>query len=733
MDTGAITTPPSTLPSWADILRDPMQGQSRCLPWHAPVWDSGTGGSEFVPGLVRRHVEFWDAVVLQGHPLRDELVSYLRDGVSVHSFLLDSCRGSSTASPYNEKHFPGAVFANRIPPAHAEFVKAEMKSLVARGCIVKWADVRGPAGPSRPRLIQALSVEETKPRLIYDARPLNQRCKPIRFTMDTVARVANVASEGCFQGSLDDSSAFHHVLLHPASWPLFGLAYQGVDYVWCVLPFGWCESPYVYHSLSEAKVAYLRSRGIPALAYLDDSWLGNFQSTYGQPEREQWLAAADAIHLAMLVSFQCGYFLSVKKCDLRPTRVQRYLGMLCDSETATFRVPEDKLEKLQLLLRTALDEGGLSFRTLERIAGKCMSLTVAVRPASLWTHAMFAVLSKLEKTGTSRIDLASHAHADLLGEFKQWMTITSTSQEGPWQRARHFTAVLTCGATDASSTGWGGVVNASSGPFRAGGVFPQNWLSRHINSKEMYALYHVLRQFCTRYPEALRRAQVLIDVDNQSVVGAFKRGRAKDPVTHALLVQLFDIQVEYGFLLTLKWIPTAANGVADAISRPSRESIIGLQPDAFRRVWDEWGPFSIDLMASTASAQRIPQSTETLPFFSQYDCEGSLGVDVLAQDVSRVPITGEPAFGYCFPPPVMAGHIVQHLAECRAHAVIVVPDTRAYWFPLVQQAMVHSLEVAPRATFGYFEWPSQDGTLRGWQYPKWGMKAYEVDFRKSGN
>ena len=75
---------------------------------------------------------------------------------------------------------------------------------------------------------------------------------------------------------------------------------------------------------------------------------------------------------------------------------------------------------------------------------------------------------------------------------------------------------------------------------------------------------------------------------------------------------------------------------------------------------------------------------------------------MLVQDVSGVPITGEQALGYCSPPPVMAGHIVQHLAECQAHAVVVVPDTRPYWFPLVHQATVQSLEVAPRAASGYF-------------------------------
>lgn len=32
--------------------------------------------------------------------------------------------------PYNAEIFPGAVFANRIPSAHADFVDAEMQSLI---------------------------------------------------------------------------------------------------------------------------------------------------------------------------------------------------------------------------------------------------------------------------------------------------------------------------------------------------------------------------------------------------------------------------------------------------------------------------------------------------------------------------------------------------------------------------------------------------------------------------
>ena len=62
-----------------------------------------------------------------------------------------------------------------------------------------------------------------------------------------------------------------------------------------------------------------------------------------------------------------------------------------------------------------------------------MSMTVATRPASLRTHAMFSTLATLEKSGRSRVDLTLDASADLVGEFQQWLRIRSTSHEGPWQ------------------------------------------------------------------------------------------------------------------------------------------------------------------------------------------------------------------------------------------------------------------------------------------------------------
>ena len=101
-------------------------------------------------GFVRKHVDVWDGVVLQGPPLRDTLVPYMFEGVSVHELLIASHRQRSMGCPCNVGKFQGAVFANRTPPAHAGFVDAEMPFFITQGCVAKRKDVRRRAGPERP-------------------------------------------------------------------------------------------------------------------------------------------------------------------------------------------------------------------------------------------------------------------------------------------------------------------------------------------------------------------------------------------------------------------------------------------------------------------------------------------------------------------------------------------------------------------------------------------------------
>ena len=68
----------------------------------------------------------------------------------------------------------------------------------------------------------------------------------------------------------------------------------------------------------------------------------------------------------------------------------------------------------------------------------------------------------------------------------------------------------------------------------------------------------------------------------------------------------------------------------------------------------------MDLMASSVSAQCPParrgESRKGLPFYSRFKTEGTSGVDVSAQNVSKLPGSEQPCFGFCSPPPVHGGN-----------------------------------------------------------------------------
>ena len=74
-----------------------MQGLLRRLPCLGVGWQ---GGWERVwAGFRAETYSICDEVIVKGHPLRDEHISYLRDGVSVYDFLIDAFRGPSRAAP----------------------------------------------------------------------------------------------------------------------------------------------------------------------------------------------------------------------------------------------------------------------------------------------------------------------------------------------------------------------------------------------------------------------------------------------------------------------------------------------------------------------------------------------------------------------------------------------------------------------------------------------------------
>ena len=106
--------------------------------------------------------------------------------------------GFRSSQPLNVIVFPGEEMSNRVSEEILKFVAGEVTTLMSRGCLVPFEEVRTSGGPARPRVAMPLSVEPSKPHLIYDGRRPNATCRHACFSLDSVGSATALEWKGFY-------------------------------------------------------------------------------------------------------------------------------------------------------------------------------------------------------------------------------------------------------------------------------------------------------------------------------------------------------------------------------------------------------------------------------------------------------------------------------------------------------------------------------------------------------
>lgn len=86
-----------------------------------------------------------------------------------------------------------------------------------------------------------------KRRLIWDGRHVNRNLRKRPFRMETLQREGRALFErSSFGGTLNISSAYHHVEMAPEAHPYLGFEWDGNFYCFEVLPFGISSAPWIF-------------------------------------------------------------------------------------------------------------------------------------------------------------------------------------------------------------------------------------------------------------------------------------------------------------------------------------------------------------------------------------------------------------------------------------------------------------------------------------------------------
>ena len=115
-------------------------------------------------------------------------------------------------------------------------------------------------------------------------------------------------------------------------------------------------------------------------------------------------------------------------------------------------MPEDRLLKLEAVLREVIDSRSISYNQLNKLARKCTNMSVAVPPARLYTHHTYRPIASCKCSGGHN-DLPSIAESDCSGlrfEMERWLEVRTRLNVAPWYDATGHVLTIT-EATDASS------------------------------------------------------------------------------------------------------------------------------------------------------------------------------------------------------------------------------------------------------------------------------------------
>ena len=248
-----------------------------------------------------------------------------------------------------------------------------------------------------------------------------------------------------------------------------------------------------------------------------------------------------------------GWQINMEKSVLEPQKSIPYLGFIIATSGPKgpyIQVSPQRVRKLRKDIQRALKLQCLTARALAKVAGQCISMTLAIVPGKLMLRNTCRLLSQ-RQSWSDRLEFDSGTTSDLqwwLGALKTWnfqSTVYKDIDVQMW--------------TDASQTGWGATCLGQN----AAGWWNHRLSRAPSNYRELMAVLLALKSF----NGLLGGKKVQVLSDNVTTVAYINHlgGHCKE--LSDLAVAVWAEAEEQQITLTAKHLPGVINQEADFLSR----------------------------------------------------------------------------------------------------------------------------------------------------------------------
>ena len=392
------------------------------------------------------------------------------------------------------------------------------------------------------------------------------------LTLDEV--ISSIIERGrhTLLAKLDLEAAFHHIPVRPQDFELLGSTFLRYDpttklsqkeyYYDRVLQFGARSSPKLFSDFAMATKCIMHVNGATfAEHYLDD------YITMGAACSSE---CADNLQVMIDTCGDLGFSLNPKKM-CQPTTVMEYLGIILDTDLLQARISSERLEEVLNELNEWRHRLTATKRQILSLVGKLTFVSRVVRPGRTFVRRMISLASKAPHLH-HKVRLTKDFQQDVewwLCYLPQWNGI-SLFPRNHWESNIELHLF-----TDSSDIAAAGYHNGSW--FVVPFIYEFRELKdMSINWRELFAVVVAAATFGSQWSGK----QIMFHCDNMCVVDVMKSGTCRSASIMDLMRKLFYICARHDFQLSMCYVNTKANDLADALSRLQFERFRKLDPQA---------------------------------------------------------------------------------------------------------------------------------------------------------
>ena len=492
-------------------------------------------------------------------------------------------------------------------------------------------------------------------RMIIDLSDLNKFVSKNHFKMDHLEVATQMLFPNAWLASIDLKEAYYAIPIAEEDQKYLCFQWGEQCFKFKCLPFGLCSAPWIFTKTLKPIFTKFHEAGFEGFGYIDDSFI----------IAESKEKCAQAVEFLSNLFSKLGFRINAEKSALDPCQELTFLGYLVNSKTMSVFPTEEKKEKVKKAVLNLLQDRKPKIRSVASTLGLLNDVCKGCEYGPNYLKRLEILKIKcLAKAGRRGFEARMKISWECKDDLKWWLQNVDRSSK----RILIQNPALTL-KTDASSLGWGAVLDQKTG----GGRWSIEEATNHINILELKAIELGLKTLCSRVQHD---SGIKILCDNTTSVAYLKhKGGTKSLECNTVARDIWKWCEERYVWLIVSHVPGVLNVRADFESRNfSEDTEWAINRDLFLEVCESWGFPCVDLFASRNNNQ--------LPVYVSWGPDpGAQHVDAFTVDWSKY------KFVYIFPPFRLLNRVLQKAKADRVKAMIVAPQWKGQpWFAPLTRA-----------------------------------------------